>query len=110
LEAEQKQCKNENILNSLTAEIHKNKRHAAGNSEKVVPPCVNTVSSTLSNTHDAVHSSVLHAPPKLAGWIRLPVESYQRLENGFCSLKLRARRCSVGATARQRFTRLAKVS
>jgi len=31
--------KNKNILNWLTAVIHKNKRDAAGNSKKVVNPC-----------------------------------------------------------------------
>jgi len=30
--------KNKNILNSLAAEIHKSKRNAASNSEKVVQP------------------------------------------------------------------------
>jgi len=41
--------KHKNILKSLAAIIHKNKRNAAGNSETIVHPC-----STVKNRHSDV--------------------------------------------------------
>ena len=50
MESEQKQYYNKNTLNSLVTVIHKNKRGAARNIEKVVHPCADTFGKALHST------------------------------------------------------------
>jgi len=55
VEAVQKQCKNENILNSLSAINHKNKHNAADNSEKVVRPYSKQYQIAIGQTDKAAN-------------------------------------------------------